>query len=205
MAALAPTHPPLQQEEAPTRDAGKWETHFMVKCDSAEQKDQLKALAKKAGRSLSRYTLLKALQQEADENAWKERAANLDEDVKRWRADYYRAKADAEEAQRRNRDLEGQLDEVQRQLSQQKITLSRADTELQFLDARVLHLLASSKDEASRPVPMLERELIIRLDKVTDAGFITILQARLAELDDLGLIQQVQQHGKTAYQWSAQA
>lgn len=127
----------------------KWTKQFVVYCDTPAQKAQLEAQAGLLGRTLSRYVLLRALSPGGEE-AFKERALRAEEDRDKWRTDYYRAKADAEEVSRRMRELEAAREEMQRQLDMARIKISREDTDYDAFDARILQILANARDGDGR-------------------------------------------------------
>lgn len=183
-----------------------WSRSLTVYCDTPDQKAELARLAKDAGRSTSRHILTMMLNG-AHSKELKDDAANLRADAERLRGDVQQANnlvlrgnEELEAEKRRYRDLERQHAEVLRQLNEAKVTLSRNDREYNFIDARVLDLISEHKENGVN-VPLLEHDIIHRLDKTTDHAFQNSFWARMEQLVKFRVVDRVDIRGRTAYIW----
>lgn len=192
---------------ATTADEKQWDRKFVVTCHSLAQKKELADRAEKAGLSLSRFALNKALASEPEIAELRSLVKQAVADRNRYREDLALARRRAERerlgAQQQIRNLENRLTVL---LAEQELllkTLGREPDEgrlMTILDAQVVNMIAASK-AGGQPLPVLDREIVQRLDKLDDPAFTSTLIDRLERLAGIGMIERVLVYGRKASVW----
>ena len=192
-------------ESAPVEEK-KWDRRFVITCDSIAQKKDLAKRAAAAGLPLSKYTLNKALVREPEAAELRELLKRAEQDRDRYREDLTIARTTAErerrEAQHQIRDLENRLTVLIAEQNRLLTVLGKPEEGrvVDILDAQIVNMIAASKADG-KPLPVLDREIVQKLDKLDDPTFTSGLVDRLERLASIGMIERVMVYGRKASLW----